>query len=276
MATYRWTGIASGVFTNKANWIDLATGVASIVDPANSDTFLIDSGNVDVAAEVTGLTGCTIKVGEKYTGTIAPGGTLDINLTLLEHFGHAGNYGGSITTAVVEAQGSSVVNFNPSGAETLSDLTAYDSNVNVRAAMVLTAIQQEGGDVIAEANATGITTALIESGTFRSYRDVQIRLGRMAYGHIEGTAAKILTGSSVGPGGELYYKTSVDLASSAEVEVRRNGLLDFTQCANTFNARTINRWRGSRVNYTTLNGDPTYTENVYGRDNKVGGFVPLP
>lgn len=273
MPSYRWTGIVSGVFTNKANWIDEATGVASIVDPANNDTFRVVSGNRDIDAEATGLTGCTLIVGEKYTGSIAPDGTLNIGLARLSHYGYAGNYGGSITAAEVECRGVSKVNFNPGSAKTIASLVAIDSNIDVATNAAVTTLRQDGGEINAAAG-TAFTDAFVESGILRTQRDGRFRVGNGATVSTEGTVAKVLTGSVVEPGGELHHKTAVDFASSCEIEVRRRGRFHATESRQSFNARTVNRWRGSIVNYQTQDGKATFTEGNYGRETNIGSPTP--
>ena len=260
MPSYTWTGVIDSVFTKTGNRIDDATGVASVVALANNDTLQVMDGNIDIDPEVVTLTGITLHVGENYRGTIAAGGTL-------------ANYSGTMGSVLIQAQGEALVNFNPGGAETITSLVAIDSNVDIQANSAVTTLRMDGNKTVNAAPGTAFTDAFVDGGTLKSYRDGRFRVkGKV---DIEGTVAKPLTGSVVDSGGVLHHKSAVSFASSCEIEVRRGGRFHATDSKKTFNARTINRWPGGIANYQTQGDPATYTEVLYGRDTKVGAFIPL-
>lgn len=274
MPSYTWTGAIDGVFTKTGNWIDDATGVASVVALANNDTLQVMTGNVNIVAEVVTLTGLTIIVGEKYTGTIAPGGTLDVNASVLKHYGHAANYSGTMGSVIIQAQGEAKVNFNPGSTEVITSLVAIDSNVDIGSDCRVTTLRMDGNKTVNAAyNSTGFTDAFVDGGTLNTYRDGRFRVkGKV---NTEGTLAKPLTGTVVDAGGVLHHKTAVDFATSCEIEVRRSGTFHATESKASFAAKTVNRWPGSIADYQTQGDPATYTEATYGRSSNVGGFVPL-
>ncbi len=274
MGSYLWTAAVSNVLTTKENWIDESTGNPNTTALANGDFLRIMTGDEDVDPEVVTLTGLTIIVGEKYTGTIAPGGTLDVNATLINHFAYAGNYSGTIAEMLIEAQGEAKVNINPSGAETITSLIAIDSNVDILGNCEVTTLRMSGNKTVnAYPNATGFTDAFVDGGTLNTQRDGRFRVAGKV--NTEGTGTKPLTGTVVDGSGVLHHKSAADFAASCEIEVRRNGTFHATESRKPFNARTVNRWPGSNVDYQTQSGPATYTEKTYGRSSKVGGFAPL-
>ena len=263
MAELPWTGAANTAFNNVNNWIDESTGTVPGSAPANSDTLTVNQGSRDIAGAVTGLTGVTMSVGPEYNGTIAPGGTLDINLTALYHYGKKGNYGGTITYAEVDTR--SKVNFNPSGAETITTLVTKNSPVDVLGNCVVTYGYFTDGEVNIAANGTAMTKCEVNgSAVVNTLRSGLFDVGPGATVRTEATATPT-TGTVVQAGGTLLINAGVDFPSSCVCSVKGRGRFDCSGSRRTFDAETVQIGPGAFTNFFTGVGEVTVIKSFLGR-----------
>lgn len=246
MATLHWVGSTDGNFGTQANWRD-PDGSAASAAPSNNDTFVFDTGSVDVDAGLTtGLTGCTIKMTKGYKGRIAPNSALSIALVSLQVVdGSELNLTGNITSGTVRcATGNS---FNYTGG-TATTLNIINTPYTIQAAAVVTNFRTKNSTGADLNNATGYTTCKHLGGEHRTRRSGLFELGDGAMLRVMGAGSFANGTNKISGRSKVSYESGEDIGASVIVEVEPRSELDIGLSDSFTWSGTLRRWEDAMVN----------------------------
>jgi len=260
-----WTGAVDGDYANASNWIDDATGVASLTSPVATDTIIFDRGNVNVDTNLSPSGTLAKIVGTNgYAGIVAPGSVLTVPADDIEWAAGSINHSGSVSgfSKWAPRQGT-VANIN-GGPH--ANLVLQRASANIAAATVVTNAFIDGGTVNILDNATDITSVSIRGNArVSSARDAKYDIGAQSILTAK-EGCTLNTGTVIQDGGMIKYLSAETIA---DLLVSPNGMFDASQSSRTFTLTLLNRWLNARINLFTKSGPVTPgTENVYG----IGGY----